>query len=388
MSQRKRVNADTLGVVGDSFNASTQFYGALIQIAHHGQQPTCDEPAFRILRFVKDKADMVKSQKQLQERLPGSGNILFHSRNTFTLICKDLQRQVDPDHVWPAATAIKQQYLDYVKFVDTDFSENRRARRAGQQEDAKARQDAFIDAYNQKGWVNHMRQTHNIGDDVKIVPGMHHEAEKQAAGASTDGEAGQTSSMVTEDEVPYPENARRRGQQFAAVSLVVSDGDDMETILFIHGFFATEAAAKEFVTSDLNTELYPLRVDVVCCYEWIHPVRMLWTDKASGRIDNLEETSSDKLLQNNQESRMSALEANRRIKQEAARKKEMDSEVEAQLCERLGVTVAELTQVINHPAQGTDAIIDVAKIEDEAERQQKMRALVAAPAQPGPNTES
>ena len=106
---------DTLGVVGETFGGPTGFYGALIQIAHQGQEPKCQEPAIRILRFTESKRDMLLAQRKLMHKLQGTGNILHHMRDSTTLVCKDLERQVDPNYVLPKTAKLKQDFLDFIE---------------------------------------------------------------------------------------------------------------------------------------------------------------------------------------------------------------------------------------------------------------------------------
>ena len=123
---RKTNPIDALGVVGTTWGGCTNFHSTLIQIAHKGQEPTCDEPAFRLLRFTENKRDAVVAKRSLEKKLKGSGNILNHKRDTGTIICTDVERQVDPAHVWPKIVSIKTAFLDHVRFTDEDFAANRR----------------------------------------------------------------------------------------------------------------------------------------------------------------------------------------------------------------------------------------------------------------------
>jgi hypothetical protein len=382
---------DTLGVVGETFGGPTGFYGALIQIAHQGQEPKCQEPAIRILRFTESKRDMLLAQRKLMHKLQGTGNILHHMRDSTTLVCKDLERQVDPNYVLPKTAKLKQDFLDFIRFVDEDFKENRKARKSGDQEGARKRQDAYVKKYNEKGWVKYMRRVHNIRDDIEVIPGMHAEAEiqtrelnrkdKEAAEEEKPAEAEPEEEALSEDEVeeepPYPQNARKSGQKFAAVSFLVDDTEELEVLVYIHAFFNNEKTAKDYVIDELNDTLYPLPVDVVDMYEWIYPLRMKWNDSAmSTRVEGLEETSGDLLLQDNQQNRADAVTHNRKLKDEARRKKEMHGEVRQQLCERLCITDEQFTAIIDEETMGTDAIIAICKIEDEGLRMEKVQSLI------------
>ena len=383
---RPQRKPEELGILGSTYGGPSEFYGAFIQIAHEGQEPSCHEPAFRILRFVDSKKDAAKAQRRLEQELSGTGNILLQMRNNPTLICKDLDRQVSADYVLPKMHAMKTAFLEHIRFVDQDFVANRKDRMEGRQEEAKKRQDEYIQKYQSKGWVKFMRKTYNIRDDVEVIPGSHSEAEEQSKKLNESEQ--KVVEEVDEDEEddgakdddfpPFPEAAKRPAQKFAAISYILDDDDDMEVLLFIHGVFGTAEQAKTFVTDTLNDMIYPLPVEVVDLYDWIYPVRMTWENNStSQRVDGLEETCAEVLLQETQGQRREAVEHNRKIKEEATKKKEMHAEVQKELCARLEITNEQFTAILENKQLGTDAIISVCKIEDETKRRSKVQEILS-----------
>jgi len=72
-----------------------------------------------------------------EKKLTGTGNILHQMCDTFTLVCKDLTRQVGSTHVWTMAIGIKKNFLDHIRFTEEDFAENQRHRIHGHEEVAK-----------------------------------------------------------------------------------------------------------------------------------------------------------------------------------------------------------------------------------------------------------
>ncbi|NDD64289.1 MAG: hypothetical protein EBZ36_09970 [Acidobacteria bacterium] len=185
---------------------------------------------------------------------------------------------------------------------------------------------------------------------------------------------------------PFPENARQSGQRFAAVSYILDESDEMEMLLYIHAVFSSEKMAKACVVDELNDKLYPLPVDVVDMYQWIYPLRMTWENNSlSSRVDGLEETCAETMLQDSQAKRREAAEHNRTLKEEARKKKKMDAEVQRQLCERLGISAREFTDIIENEEMGTTSIIQLCKIEDDAERMAGVRALLDRMAGPATN---
>jgi hypothetical protein len=402
---------EKLGVIGDTFLANCQYYGVLLQIAHEGQNPTSDEPAFRLLRFLDTKASLNPARALLEKHLGHTGNILLHMRDTSTLICKNLDRQTSADYVLPQIDNIKKNFTDYIRFLDEDFASNRQARKEGNQDEAREKHKQYIRVFNNKGWVKYMRKKLNIHPDVDVIPGMHTEAEvaslhkrqEEAAAANTavenaDGAATNDAKEIAqttetpvketddENEVAeieaaegnaYPDVARKKGQRFAAVSMIMDDGDDMEVLLFVHGVYADLKSARDQVENDLNDALNPLPIDIIDMYEWVYPVRMNWENNTlSKRVVEMEESWSNMQLSNTQMERFDAVQHNRKLKHDISKKKGMDASVKQQLCERLALTDSEFMQILDTPEQGADAIIRVVKIEDEAERTQAVRALL------------
>lgn len=402
---RPKRTAEQLGVLESTYGGPSEFYGAFIQIAHNGQEPKCKEPAFRVLQFVHSKKEAARVQRKLSEGLAGTGNILLQLRNTPTLICKDLDRQVSADHVLPKVHQMKTDYLAYVHGLDEDFVANRRDRSEGNQEAAKARQQAFVKEYQTKGWVKFAREEYKIRDDIEIVPGMHTEAEEQSrqlnardeaaacpakgieappaeapAEAADDAEAGDgDDGDDVDDEFPdVPDSMRKRDQKFAAISYMLDDSDDMECLLFIHGVFATAEEAKDFTVSTLNDMVYPLPVEVVDLYTWCYPIRMAWENSAgSKRVTNLDESCAELLLDKNRKERLDAVNHNRKIKEDMSKKKDMDVQVQKELCEHMQITDEQFTAMLEHPELGTDAIIEICKIKDEPERLAKVTTALA-----------
>jgi hypothetical protein len=375
----------SLGVILDSFSPVCKFYGVLLQIAHRGQCPISKEPAFRILRFVNSKAEANAAIKALQEKV--EGNILLQLHNGQTLICTDLDRQTSADYILSKTASAKQEYLQYVKFLDEDFAENRRARREGLQDEARARHKAYMEAYNQKGWVKFMRAEKQIAEDIDIVPGMHAEAEelnKRRAAAAVVAAAPALAEEEEEEENKDCDfvdddstQIRKKGQRYAAVSTIIDDSADMEVLLFVHAVYSDLKSAKEHVESELNDILHPLAIDVVDMYEWVYPVRMQWENNhLSKQITDLEETWHNEELGNTQMERSEAAKKNRKLKQDILKKKEMDASVQQQVAEHLGITGDQLMIIMDAPDFGAKAVIAWAQINNSEERSQKVQAAL------------
>lgn len=426
------ITPQELGKIPSAYGGPSNFHGVFIQIAHQGQEPKSSEPGFRILRFCQSDADRKKSLKTFAKRgLSSTGNILYHVHNSTTLICKNLVRQVNPEHVNRKSHDLKLQCIEFAHFRNEDYLANRIARRAGNQEEARKRQDAFIAKYNERGWVKMMRQRLQIDPSVRVVPGMHNEAEEEskkmrvaeAKSTETSGASAPSDSAASESETvrktiaeavknikppqalaapepakdendedesddddeefdrahALPDGVKRRGEIYAAVSFIVEDEDDLETLLFIHGFYATSEAATEHISSDLNTAMYPMDVHVVTVGEWIQPIQMLWNDSAlSKRVEGLTETNAMIMAQRTQEDRAEAIKRSRHLKGEVERKKKkaMDAGVAQGLCERLKINERQLAGIVDDKDHGTDAVIALCNEKDEEKRAARVHDIL------------
>jgi hypothetical protein len=365
-----------LGLVKDSFSPACKFHGVFLQIAHKGQNPISEQPAFRLLRFVNNKVDVAPASALLAQHLPG--NILFQAHNQSTLICTNLDRQTSAEYVLAKTAAIKEAYLAYIAFLDQDFAENRRARREGDQEAARTRHQEYTQQYNEKGWVKFMRAQQKIHPDVQIIPGMHAEAEAQSQRLAP-AEPEPAPESTTADDAAYPDAARKKGQRYAAVSMLLDDSEDMEVLVFVHAVYSDMAVAKEHVEHELSEMMHPLPIDVVDLYEWIYPVQMRWEDNhLSQRVTELDETWNNQELGSTQLERFEAVKKNRKLKHDILKKKEMDASVQAQIAEHLGVETDDLLRILDNPAYGAEAVIKWAQMDDVAERQALARAALKA----------
>jgi len=326
-----------------------------------------------LLRFANNKAELSGVADLLASKL--QGNILFQAHNQTTLICTDLERQTSQEYVVTKTKELKDAYLKYVHFLDTDFAENRRVRREGQQDEARARQLEYLAAYNQKGWVQYMRARQNIHPDVQIVPGMHAEAETQSQVLHQTAPCEEEQPLY---DTAYPDAARKKGQRYAAVSMLLDDTQDMEVLLFVHAVYGDVTEAKEHVESELSELLHPLPIDVVDMYEWIFPVRMQWENNhLSQRVAGLDETWNNVELGKAQQERLEAAKKNRNIKRDVLKKKEMDAGVQAQIAEHLGVTGDDLMRILDKPEYGAEAVIKWVQMDNEDERKALAAAAIA-----------
>lgn len=175
MSEKAR----NLGRIKDEFTPDPEWYSVMFQITHQGQEPSCSEPGFRILRFTKNAKEHRIVTKLLSMKMENQGYIFSLMRDQPILICKDLERQQDVNHVLPKEAEIRTKYIEYIRAVDKDFIDHHDTRFKGDGELARANQQVFIKAYNKKGWVKYMRKELGIDERVEVVPGNNIEAEEQ-----------------------------------------------------------------------------------------------------------------------------------------------------------------------------------------------------------------
>lgn len=170
----------SLGQIGEPSSTFEEWYAVLLQIGHdsEGHSPRVPEPWFRVLKFCKNKKDCDESLVRFKESIPG--HVLCHRRDTFTLICKNFNDQMNPSYVNNKSNDIVQQFMDEQEYIDNEFVNSRLARLKGNADEAIDEHKQYIRDYQNIGWVKYMRRLRNIPDKVKIVPGMHLEAERMA----------------------------------------------------------------------------------------------------------------------------------------------------------------------------------------------------------------
>jgi len=182
-AQPQVVNIDSelaqYGAVPEMFEMSFQWHSVLVQLSHEKLRPTCDEPAFRVLRFCKDAKEAAAAAKLLSRLLDGRGDIYEMRRNCRTLICRTPDRQSDPAYQQAKSTVMLDTFRTYRRSVDKDFADGRYERRRDMDSAARERQAEFTRAYNEKGWIKYMRRINRIDPSIDIMPNNHVEAEKQ-----------------------------------------------------------------------------------------------------------------------------------------------------------------------------------------------------------------
>jgi len=179
MATRLRITPEGLGKATNSYDLSTQYYGVFLQLAHKDLDPKCDIPSYRLVHVVYKKSEMKKALRMVEKMMANDGWVLFHARGTTTLIPLTKERLQSPDYVRRKVAQLRQEYVDWIRFLDVDFRRNQKLRRSGKQDEARAEHDKFLDEYNARGWVKLMRAKHKIHPDIKICPGMHMEAISQ-----------------------------------------------------------------------------------------------------------------------------------------------------------------------------------------------------------------
>lgn len=404
-----------LGIVGPTIKNTLNYKGVYLQMSHkHNHQPPCNEPAFRLCRFYNSPREGKVLKKVLEKKLQNQGHIFCHKKDGASLILENLNDM--NEHAANEFIKIKTQFVKDVDRVNMEYKLSHKLRsKLGPEngrEKAISLQDEYIKDYNQRGWVKYMRKELNINPDIQIIPNMHYEAETQtevlhqkkmesASSNNNTSDNGNKIDQVEENDdnddddvdeseidnflstsnVPdYPSDLKTPKQNFAAISYIVSDDDNLNTLVFIHGVYEDEQTARADVEGILTDKLMPLPVNVVAMYEWIYPVRMNWNNnKLSKGASHLQEswanTHGD--ITKDQMDKYNATMKNRDIKAEAQKRKEMDEEVKIQLCDRLSITPEELDSIFDDKKiGGTNAVLKLATIEDEKERLNKVNSLL------------
>jgi hypothetical protein len=177
----------------------------------------------------------------------------------------------------------------------------------------------------------------------------------------------------------YPEQARTKGQCFAAVSYVIEDGPDMETLVWVHGFFSNMEAAREAVTGEMSTQLYPLAIHVVNMYEWVMPVAMSWNaSSSSSRVIGLEESwAGDARLGANRATAKAAAKEKEKLVLQARERRKLSHEAKVTFMNMLDITEDELMLILDTPKYDSDALVAACRTQNIEERRANVRDILA-----------
>lgn len=360
--------------------AASRYSTSLLQIAHKQQSPTCNEPAFRILGMARNAREHAAFVARAQEQLQGRGNIFAHSEGSATLLCKSMERQVDATYVTPRLAELQQQQLDFKHKLDDEYETSRQAKKDGNIETAQLLADEMVAEHNERGWVKMMRDRTGIKPDAMVLPGQHQVTEQDREQLFS----GSTPLTFKGDpgEAALPDGLRVKQQQFAAISFVVSDDEDMEVALWIYGVFETLEAAKQAAQHHIAPQTPVMSVHVVDVGEWIYPVQMLWVDPETAEgtavATNFERVFTDPQIQRINDDRRrqykQSLEQMHEIKNKQSRP--IDPGARDELSVRLGITVEQFDALAASDG-GSDTIVRLASIDGVTKRAAAAAAAVA-----------
>jgi len=256
------------------------FFGCFIQVAHFENNPPAPEPMYRVLRVIRDKETYAKARDFIAKRMKGHGNILFIRYGEPALIAKSAALQKDPEYVHKRIAEIETEWLACFREGEARSAKLLEYRRAGTDEAANKMFADHAAKYNQYGWVKYMKAKAGFTDTDMLEPGVR--CEMPADHDAADEFAEEEESEV--DLHTLPPRIVANDQKHVAVSVLVSNDDTMEAVVYVHDVlsevgiehrsrFESRLAAIGMLSS-------PAPVDVEDVGVWCMPVANMWMGEA------------------------------------------------------------------------------------------------------------
>jgi hypothetical protein len=255
------------------------FYGAFVQVAHQENNPKSEEPMYRVLRLIHHADTYEKALSFIKKRMPNHGNILFVKYGEPLLIAQSVEKQIDPSYSEKRVVDIENEWMTEHTNKQNRIRKHMELRRSENHAKAIAMREEFTKKYNNYGWVKYMKGKVGYTELDLLEPGARCEAPP-----NEDDVAEFEEEAV--DLHTLPDRILTVEQKHIAVSVLMSNDDTMEAVLYIHDVYSDlnivdEDSRKSFEKKmhSLSLLCSPMNIDVVDVGVWNMPVRSLWTNE-------------------------------------------------------------------------------------------------------------
>jgi hypothetical protein len=242
-----------------SFEDPTQNF-VVVNVAHRGQRPKKDRPAFRLLGAFETAAEANEYIKMAAPQLTGC-NMWRVPIQKWMLICKTMERQQDEMYTTSKIELLKSMYLQDQARRDAEFAKNRENREMGAT-------DLSLEAQKKSA---QKRKTKKVSSRLKALRSRGQTQGKIQASQDLN----LCSSPGTND---VPSHLVRRKQDYAVVSFmkdvsrpVLLGADDPEPSCIVWRFFATYEMAQKWMKGIGARYIRGFDTEIVDNYEWLFP---------------------------------------------------------------------------------------------------------------------
>jgi hypothetical protein len=341
------------------------FYGVFLQVAHVDNNPKSEEPMYRVLRFIHQKETIEKAQAFIAKRMSNQGNIIFVRYGEPILIAKSQELQMDNEYITRRTQEIEEGWMAAFDDNQLRHEKFREYRKTKKDDAALAIHTNYAAKYNTFGWVKYMKSKVGFTDADVLEPGVRCEAPPDEDG-TTDFEDEDVDLHLLPDRITASD------QKHLAVSVLVTEDDSMETVLYIHDVMPDIRIENEDARTSFESKMNslgmfctPLPIDVVDVGVWNMPIRDLWTlqpDEQSWTDGELNTLQKQRVVDARKQDREKAtlLERERQTElaiRDLARVAELDFELVKHMC-KTPKGAEELTHAVKLASKGSrdDAI--------------------------------
>lgn len=338
------------------------YHTVFVQLAHTDRTPRTLEPAFRVLRAVRNEKSAARAQELLTERLKGDGGEVIPVRHGQELLLHKGDEQTDEAKTAKIAEVMAEA-RDMKRRKQEAYDTNYELKIEDKQKEAQARYDKYIDQWNEYPWVKLMKSVHGIKETTRLRPGTSAMAAPEMEVPDLDLEA--------VNDVPIPPGVMSTEQNYVVLSIAYDNKSErMEPVVLIHDVCATvEEASARARHPAVVAVASPMSVKVLKVGKWIFPYEMAWRDDPQ----KIEYKDSPFLTQMQQDKKDNRVKYKERV-EELKQRQRIDDSRAAQMAETLGMRADEI-HTVTDSQEGANAIAEALSISSKACREDAVDAI-------------
>lgn len=324
---------------------------------------------YRVLRFIHQASTLPKATEFIGKRMKDLGNVLFVRYGEPFLIAKTSELQMDHKYVPRRIKEIEEEWNDVMLDKERRLERYRKLRKDGKDDAAKQLMDEHVKVYNGYGWVKFMKEKVGFTEEDVLEPGVRCEAPPDEDVTEEFEEDGIDLHVI-------PDRVVVAGQKHVALSVLMSNDDSMETVVYLHDVISEipisdEATRGAFEQKMNNIAMFstPMPIDVVDVGVWNMPVRCLWTNEP------LEQSYGNSELNDFQQQRIT--DARKRdMEKSRLMEEERQSELAFQDLVRVSELPLELVKQICSTQEGGQEFVHAVKLANKASREDAIELCI------------
>jgi hypothetical protein len=329
------------------------YHTVFLQLAHTDQPTKTMEPAFRVLRAVRNEASADRLERILNERLKGDGGPVIRCRCGEEILLHKGDEQTAEAKA-EKTRAIVDEAKSMGRKRDESYKINRDLKLENKQEEAQSRYDTYIDEWNEYPWVKLMKRTKGIKETTRLKPGTGSMQDPEVEVPDLDLEA--------VNDMPIPPGVLSSEQQFVLLTIAYDNKSErMEPVITLYDLATTEEEAKA-LCSKHEQAAKPMAIKGVKAGKWVFPYQMAWNDDPQKII------YKDKFLTRYQQQRKDDRVKYKERVAEVKQRAKIDESQAKEMAEQLGLHTDDIN-VIADTREGAAALAAALSISDKCCRE-------------------